>query len=140
MLFIARAYTLDHNHRSGQGGSRSFTFFSLIAAGELRFKFSLGYHTLDLSIPVAYWLDFLPAVGNYDHPVLQFMAVRGRSYTVYGSSDLQTWTAVALLTPPDDPSATAQSYYYAGATQMIQVAVKKSDGGPALTFFKVLVQ
>lgn len=93
---------------------------------------------------------FDPAVGFSLTPVgvsadgdalLEFFAVRGRTYTVMSSADLKTWSASSLKPVAADgtvgglqPGITATDY------RNLRVAVPFGSGGPTNLFFKAMVQ
>ncbi len=60
-------------------------------------------------------------------PVLQFTALRGRSYTISGSEDLKTWKDVSFGVN----SASAQPVSFLTTNQMTRVRVVVSDPGQA---------
>lgn len=74
-------------------------------------------------------------------PVFEFLAVRGRSYTLLGSADLKTWGTVAFrpLLPDADPAATATAYL-SPDVRFLQVAVPAPATGPVPRFFKLKIQ
>lgn len=74
-------------------------------------------------------------------PVFEFLAVRGRSYTLLGSADLKTWGTIAFrpLLPDADPEAT-QTAYLSTDVRFLQVAVPAPATGPAPRFFKLKIQ
>lgn len=73
--------------------------------------------------------------------VFEFLAVRGRSYTILGSPDLKAWGEVAFrpLLPDADPAATV-SAYLSPDVRLLQVAVPGTTTGPAPRFFKLKIQ
>jgi hypothetical protein len=74
-------------------------------------------------------------------PVFEFLAVRGRSYTLLGSADLKAWGTIAFrpLLPDADPEAT-QTAYLSTDVRLLQVAVPAPATGPAPRFFKLKIQ
>lgn len=74
-------------------------------------------------------------------PVFEFLAVRGRGYTLLGSADLKAWGTVAFrpLLPAADPEAT-QTAYLSPDVRFLQVAVPVPATGPAPRFFKLKIQ
>jgi hypothetical protein len=74
-------------------------------------------------------------------PVVEFLTVRGRSYSVLGSADLKTWTALAFrpLLPDADPEATV-SAHLATEVRFLQAVVPMPADGPAPRFFKLKIQ
>jgi hypothetical protein len=74
-------------------------------------------------------------------PVFEFLAVRGRSYTILGSADLKSWSAANFrpLLADADPEAVFSSYL-APDVRLLQVAVPVPATGPAPRFFKLKIQ
>jgi hypothetical protein len=74
-------------------------------------------------------------------PWLEFTAIRGRSYTIYASEDLQGWTPVAFNLPTDAPDAPGRQDFFAADTRLIRVRIHTlSPGAPAWRFFKLHVR
>jgi len=74
-------------------------------------------------------------------PVLEFMAIRGRSYVIHGSEDMITWTPVPFFLPTDASDAPARQGYPAGETRLIRAAAASPEtGAPAWRFFKLEVR
>lgn len=74
-------------------------------------------------------------------PVFEFLAVRGRSYTILGSTDLKVWSAASfrpLL--PEAPPADPVSAYLSTEVRLLQVAVPAPASGAAPRFFKLKIQ
>jgi hypothetical protein len=106
-----------------------------------------GISNLDEYLAGTYAFDpadgfVLDIVALSDHgPVLQFLAIRARSYRIHGSDDMHTWTPVAFLLPTDDPNATARQVYQAGETTLIKAHPVSIEPGPVpWRFFKLEVQ
>ena len=102
-----------------------------------------GLSNLDEYLAGTYALD--PADGftlkilpnPADQTVLEFTAIRGRTYTVLGSADLQNWSPVAfrLRGATTPPAATYQ------ATDVRPIQVETDPGtSRELRFFKLVVQ
>lgn len=74
-------------------------------------------------------------------PLLQFMVVSGRTYTVHSSTNLQAWTPMAFKIPADGPAAPSRPNYTATDIQILQVEpVLSPDPRSSHYFFKVQVQ
>lgn len=74
-------------------------------------------------------------------PVLQFLAIRGRSYSVHGSEDMHTWTPVPFLLATDAGQSTPRLVYQATETSLIQATtVSPNLDPPVWRFFKLEVQ
>lgn len=74
-----------------------------------------------------------------DRPVLEFLAIRGRTYSLVGSADLETWVPVPFLLSTDVPATPPRTSYYATDVRMMRIeAILAPDQNIAL--FKMLVQ
>lgn len=80
---------------------------------------------------------------------LEFTAVRGRTYTVHGSDDLQTWSAVPFVLQTDAPGASPRQNFTVadGRTRLVRVWTRPPAGAAPATvaetprkFYKLLVQ
>jgi hypothetical protein len=78
--------------------------------------------------------------ANGGSPVLQFNSTTGRSYTLLGSPDLEQWVPVSFSLPVEGPAGPVHSYYYAPDIRPVQVQVMQPATGPALQFFKMMLQ
>lgn len=105
-----------------------------------------GLSNLDEYIAGTYAFDAkdgfaLKAVGfKGDAPVLEFMSVKGRTYTLYGSTHLKDWSLVRFRLPSDGPESDPRHDYQAADSRMLQVEVISENGGPAHQFYKLRVQ
>jgi len=68
--------------------------------------------------------------------VLGFTTISGRSYTAYGSADLQNWTSLSF-TIPAGTNGTVYSYYTATSVGTMQIQVIPPTNGPTLNFFRL---
>ena len=75
---------------------------------------------------------------NGGAPVLEFLAISGRNYTVYGSENLRVWNPVSFkpMSTEDSPSAS----YQATDTRQLQVEVTVPADGAPPKFFKLMVR
>lgn len=78
-------------------------------------------------------------VGN-GIPVLEFIAITGRNYTVHGSTDLKTWAPVDFRLSGSPPETAVVRSYQAMDVRPMQVEVPPPPGRPAPTFFRLLLQ
>ncbi len=69
---------------------------------------------------------------------LAFTAMTGRSYTAYGSADLQTWMPLSFTIPANGPGT--MSAYYAPAIAPLQIQTVQPTNGPTIRFFRLLLQ
>jgi len=73
-------------------------------------------------------------------PQLEFVSIRGRSYSVFSSTDMQTWVPAAFSVPGDSATVAARSFYRAPDTRLLRVRVGASGGEEETPrFFKLMV-
>jgi len=77
---------------------------------------------------------------NAGAPTLEFMAVRGRTYTVFGSSDLNEWAQVPFRFASDSANMPERQTYQATDSRVVQVSVQPNANQPAMRFFKLRVE
>lgn len=83
----------------------------------------------------------LAITGFHDgNPVLEFLAIRGRTYTVQASRDLHDWSAVEFRIASGGSLAPAQSQYQAADVRPLQLEVPPVPGGEAPRFFRLMLQ
>lgn len=74
-----------------------------------------------------------------DRPVLEFLAIRGRTYALFGSADLKTWVPVPFRLSTDAPATPPHAAYYATDVRIMRIeALLTPDQDIAV--FKMLVQ
>lgn len=73
-------------------------------------------------------------------PQLEFMVVQGRTYTLFGSDDLKTWTPIDFRIPANGPAAASQPSYRATDIRVLRVEPVPPNGQPAAQYFKVQAQ
>ena len=73
------------------------------------------------------------------NPVLEFLALRGRSYSVIGSDDLATWVPVPVQVQGASASGTV-NFYQSSQLKQVRVTVPADSGKPPPKFFKLLVK
>lgn len=75
------------------------------------------------------------------NPVLEFLAIRGRSYTLKASTDLHTWVPARFRLAGDLPDAPGQDSYRATDVHFQRIEALPLEGQPAdRLFFKAQVQ
>ena len=72
-----------------------------------------------------------------DSTVLEFLAIRGRTYTVHGSDNLNDWAQMDFR---DGEQEDAQSNYRATDIRKVLVTVPHGEGSGSAKFFKLKVQ
>jgi hypothetical protein len=75
-----------------------------------------------------------------DRAVLEFMAIRGRAYTLYGSEDLKDWKPISFRMVANDPNSPAVLSYYATDARVWQVETVPQPEQPSMRYFKLLAQ
>ncbi len=76
---------------------------------------------------------------NSGSPVLEFLAIRGRTYTLFGSVDLKTWTPLTFRLTTEAAAATPRQNYQATDVRPLQVEPAAPDGS-APRFFRLMAQ
>jgi hypothetical protein len=78
---------------------------------------------------------------NGSHALLDFMAIRGHTYTLLASADLQTWIPIPFHIPEDASTAPGHDCYQATDVRILRVEALPPEGLPAARlFFKAQVQ
>jgi hypothetical protein len=79
--------------------------------------------------------------GTTAAPLLEFLAIGGRTYTLEASTNLQSWTPTQFRIPAQGPSAPFQSGYRATGVTVLRLEPALAPGVPASSyFFKARVQ
>lgn len=104
-----------------------------------------GLNNLDEYLAGTYAFD--PADGfslkiagyNGGAPVLEFLSVRGRTYSVLGSQDMLDWSPVAFkVSGSSDP---AKTDFFAGDVRTVRMEIPRAEPQtPAVKFFKLMVR
>lgn len=81
----------------------------------------------------------LKMIFSDEGPVLEFMSVKGRSYSILGSKDFEQWETVSFLMPADS-KPTPRDSFDASDSRMLRVQVSPSDEAMDYRFFKVMVE
>lgn len=84
------------------------------------------------------WLNILEV--REKEAALEFFAIDGRTYKIWGSSDLTNWTEVNFRLPAVDEPGSSRSAYFASAVQKLQVEVPRKESPETPTFFRLEVQ
>jgi hypothetical protein len=74
---------------------------------------------------------------NAGAQTIEFMSIRGRTYTVFASSDLNDWELVPFRLPGDSADLPGRRQYQAVDSRVVQVSVSSSPAQPGLRFFKL---
>lgn len=78
--------------------------------------------------------------GGGGAPVLEFMAVRGRNYSIVGSADLRTWHTVSFQRANSGADPAMVEDFQSELVQLLQVTVPASANQAGLRFFKLRIQ
>jgi len=72
-------------------------------------------------------------------PVLEFMAIRGRTYTLHGSADLVTWTPIDFRIADGTPTAPLMNAYSATDARILRLEAEV-PAGQVMQVFKIQVR
>lgn len=72
-------------------------------------------------------------------PVLEFMAITGRTYTLQGSVDLQTWSPLVFRIPAEGTNAANRETFLATDVRKLQIEVPSDPPQPAAAYFRLIV-
>ena len=84
---------------------------------------------------------FTLKVASYANgvPVLEFLGIRGRTYSVLGSENLTDWTPVGFRTPGGTEAPSMD--YYATDVRTMRIEVPRTETkAPAFKFYKLMVR
>ena len=73
-------------------------------------------------------------------PLLEFMAIRGRTYSVLASTDLKDWAPVSFRLPTNSEDDEYLDHYYAQDIRTMEIEVDTESSEEPLHYFKLLVQ
>ena len=73
-------------------------------------------------------------------PLLEFLAVTGRTYSLLGSSDLKTWTQLSFKVPAEGTNAAVRQSYQTDAIRRVQLEVNNQGADVAATYFRLMLQ
>jgi hypothetical protein len=77
---------------------------------------------------------------NSGASTMEFLAIRGRTYTIQASSDLEQWTPVSFRTVTGGTPGALQSNYQATDVRLLRVEVPLQTGAETNRYFKAVVQ
>lgn len=84
------------------------------------------------------WLKILEV--REQEIALEFLAIDGRSYKIWGSSNLEEWTQVDFHLPAVDAPGTHRASYFAPAVARMNVEVPRSEVSDVPAFFRLQVE
>ncbi len=102
----------------------------------LQQEFLAGNYPFDPQAPFVLTL----LAPNDGSALLQFTAMTGRYYTLLGSPDLRAWTPLSFLIPAEGANGTAHDYYFAPNIHTLQIQAIQPVSGPAMQFFRMMLQ
>ncbi len=73
-------------------------------------------------------------------PVMRFTAIRGRTYTLVGSIDLNTWVPLGFRIPAEDGAGVSRAVYQAADSRTLEIEVGFDTDLPAMALFKLMVE
>jgi hypothetical protein len=83
----------------------------------------------------------LKILGTRNHAAqLSLTAIRGRTYSILGSADFQTWVPVQFRVVGKEPDGSVVSNYYATDVRLLHVEALAPSDQPPMRFFKLMVQ
>jgi hypothetical protein len=80
------------------------------------------------------------SVTSEGHSQLEFLAIRGRTYTVQASSDLQQWTPVNFRVITGGVPGAIENDYLATDVRLLRVEVPFQSGAQTKRYFKAVVR
>ena len=113
-------------HPTGHYPGNPMTFMQSYIAGTYPWDLSEGFA--------------LTVVGfNGSTPIMEFLAIQSRTYSIQSSADLTNWVTVPFQNTANGAQAPLQNSFLAPAVQQMQVAVPPQNG-MTNRFFKAMVQ
>ena len=73
-------------------------------------------------------------------PLLEFLAVTGRTYTILGSSDLKRWESARFRFPTDGATPAIREKFLSPSVRQVQLEVVHEGSDPAPTYFRLMLQ
>ena len=113
--------------RPGDSAGNGLTYLQEYYAGTYAIDPKAGF---DLSI-----------VGfNNGAPLVEFLAIVGRSYTVTASIDMKSWTPQTFSVPAEGASAPARQNYQTTTLKKVRLQVPVPAAGEPVAYYRLLVQ
>lgn len=83
----------------------------------------------------------LDVVLDHGKPMVEFMSIPGRTYSLHASGDLQNWAPIPFRVTDDGLQAPARGYYQANDVRRVRLEATPADGHfPARLFLRAQVQ
>lgn len=104
-----------------------------------------GLSNLDEYIAGSYAFDpedgfDLRIIPSKDGPVLEFLSVKGRSYSIVGSLDFDAWNEVSFRLEADSSEKPLRASYEALDSRVVKIQVAPVEKAVDYKFFKVMVR
>jgi hypothetical protein len=77
---------------------------------------------------------------NKGAPLLEFLAVNGRTYTLFGSSDLKTWKAVMFRIPADGTNTAVRASFQTSTVKKVRMEVSTEGSDQPPTYFRLMLE
>lgn len=77
---------------------------------------------------------------NDGAPMLEFLAITGRTYSLLGSSDLTAWKPIGFRIPAEGTNATIRGSYRTEAVKDIRLEVPSDGSEKPPTYFRLMLQ
>lgn len=83
----------------------------------------------------------LSIVGHHQgSPLLEFLAVTGRTYTVQGSLDLKTWTTLPFRIPSEGMNAPVRASYRTDSVRTVRIEVPGSEPAASVSIYRLVLE
>jgi hypothetical protein len=77
---------------------------------------------------------------NKGAPLLEFLAVTGRTYMLFGSGDLKTWKPLLFRIPADGTNAAIRGSFQTDAVKKVRLEVATEGSDQPLTYFRLMLE
>jgi hypothetical protein len=77
---------------------------------------------------------------NKGAPLLEFLAVNGRTYTLFGSADLKTWKAVMFRIPADGANAAVRRSFQTATVKNVRMEVSMDGSDQPPAYFRLMLE
>ncbi|MEI8041721.1 MAG: hypothetical protein WCL11_09950, partial [Verrucomicrobiota bacterium] len=78
---------------------------------------------------------------NHGNPLMDFTAIRGRTYTILGSTNTTSWSPVSFRLPLEVANGTVMDSYYANGVHRVRAEViDPATASAKMRVFKLRVQ
>ncbi len=77
---------------------------------------------------------------NKGAPLLEFLAINGRTYTLFGSGDLKTWKAVSFRIPADGTNAPVRASFQTDTVKTVRIEVSTEGSEQPPAYFRLMLE